>query len=527
MADNPASTYDEMPYMRRAFPQTHPDRLATLATIAGMSPPPIETGRVLELGSASGDNLIPMALGLPGARFVGIDLSQRQVDRARQSVGALGLTNIEFRHADLADIDASWGQYDYIIAHGVYSWVPEAVRDRLLAVCSGNLASNGVAFVSYNTYPGWRLREMVRDMMLYRAGRFEGAPAKVQQSRGLLEFLARAAAADSPYARVLQAELAALQEVPDEYLFHDHLEVVNVPVYFNQFAEAAQRRGLQYLGDADFSTMLRSNFPPDIAETLKSLAFDLISLEQYMDFVRNRTLRESLLVHSEVPLRRNLGGRALDSLYVASPARTETSGPSLAAGEIAQFKTPTGATRDVGDPLLKAAMLELAAQWPRGLAMRELAMAARARLEASGVPQPEIRYVDGQVSYLRDEMLRNYALGVVELHVWLPRFAATPSQRPKASALARLQAAEGSRVTNLRHELVKLDGVLRHFVELLDGTRDRAALAAAMVDKARSGMIAVAQSGRGASDGPALDQHVRRMNDENLLTLSRAALLVE
>src|SRR5262249_49773642 len=123
------SSYDEMPYMHRAFPQTHPDRLATLAKLFGLTPPDLETCRVLELGCASGDNLIPMAVTLPNAQFVGLDFSERQIDEGQGIVEALQLANIELRHADITHIDQSWGNFDYIICHGIYSWVPEAVRE--------------------------------------------------------------------------------------------------------------------------------------------------------------------------------------------------------------------------------------------------------------------------------------------------------------------------------------------------------------------------------------------------------------
>ena len=133
---------------------------------------------MLELGCASGDNLIPMALGLPNARFVGIDLSARQIEQGQRQVSALGLANIELRQYNIADVDASWGKFDYIICHGIYSWVPAPVRERLLAICRDNLAPNGVAYVSYNTLPGWHMRGMIRDMMIYHSAAFPGAAAE-------------------------------------------------------------------------------------------------------------------------------------------------------------------------------------------------------------------------------------------------------------------------------------------------------------------------------------------------------------
>jgi cyclopropane fatty-acyl-phospholipid synthase-like methyltransferase len=153
VAEPVPTTYDELPYINKAFPQTHPDRLATLGRLFGLTPPDLETCRVLELGCASGDNLVPMALGLPNARFVGIDLSGHQIEQGQRQVSALGLSNIELRQFDIANIDASWGKFDYIVSHGIYSWIPAPVRERLLAICRDNLAPNGIAYVSSTRFP--------------------------------------------------------------------------------------------------------------------------------------------------------------------------------------------------------------------------------------------------------------------------------------------------------------------------------------------------------------------------------------
>ena len=69
--------YDAVPYESKSFPQTHPDRLATLGRLFGMNPAPVTHSRVLELGCAGGGNLIPMAFHLPENDFLGIDLSHR------------------------------------------------------------------------------------------------------------------------------------------------------------------------------------------------------------------------------------------------------------------------------------------------------------------------------------------------------------------------------------------------------------------------------------------------------------------
>ena len=174
--------------------QTHPDRLATVATLFGMRPAPAERSQVLELGCAGAGNLIPMGAGIAPRRFLGIDLSGRQVADGQKVVGTLGLTNVELKQRSITDVDPSWGHFDYIVCHGVYSWVPPAVQDKILEICATNLAPQGVAYVSYNTYPGWHMRGMLRDIMCYHARRFDDPQARVGQARALLDFLAKSVA---------------------------------------------------------------------------------------------------------------------------------------------------------------------------------------------------------------------------------------------------------------------------------------------------------------------------------------------
>ena len=322
------SSYDEVPYESVAFPQTHPDRLATVATLLGMRPAAAEQCRVLELGCGMGDNLIPMAVSLPESTFLGIDLSERQIAAGRDVVGSLELPNVELRQGDLRDLPRDLGAFDYIICHGVYSWVAADVRDRILEICAGHLADNGVAYVSYNTYPGWHMRAMIRDMMHYHAAQFRDPKVRVQQARNLLSFLAKSVVGSSnPYSLLLQAELNKVRESRDSYLFHEHLEDVNDPVYFHEFVEHAARHKLKYLGEADLRLMMPGNFPPDVANVLQMLAADLVHLEQYMDFLRNRTFRQTLLCRESVAVNYQLRADRLRPYYVASQARAGVQEP--------------------------------------------------------------------------------------------------------------------------------------------------------------------------------------------------------
>ena len=198
------TSYDEVPYISVPFPQTHPDRLATTARIFGLTQPRRDRCRVLELGCASAGNLIPMAFNLPGSEFVGIDLSRHQVDDANAVIRRLGLTNIRVEHASIMDVDASWGDFDYILCHGVFSWVERDVQDRIFEIARDRMSPTGIAYISYNTYPGWHMRESVRHMMRYHAGQFEAASEQVEQARALLAFLASATGKEGPVRRAAE-----------------------------------------------------------------------------------------------------------------------------------------------------------------------------------------------------------------------------------------------------------------------------------------------------------------------------------
>lgn len=466
MAQKPTA-YDAIPYSSHPFPQSHPDRLAAVARLFGLETPPPENCRVLELGCAMGGNLISMAQKYPGAHFVGIDASSRQIAEGWKIVDALNIRNIELKHLDIMQVTADLGTFDYIISHGVYSWVPPAVQDRMLDLCKRHLSSKGVAYVSYNTFPGWHIRGIVRDMMLYRGMQFDEPAARLSQAKSLVEFVAKSTpGTDDPYRKLLQDELDVLTRSDDYYLHHDHLEENNHPVYFHEFARRLGVSGLQYLGEADFSTMVSTNFSPDVAKTLHDLgAHDILQMEQYMDFVRCRYFRQTLICHSAVRLNRQLGPALVRDLWLASQAIAQPEAGE-AGSEPAQqtFRTPGGRGITCRSPATRTALNLLQKRWPSSIAFRDLYPLCT---ESGTIDE----------SFVANEMLTCMAAGVVEWRVSPDPFAGEVTQKPSTTPSARLQATQGTRVTNLRGETVKLDelhcSVLRH----LDGSRELPQLA--------------------------------------------------
>lgn len=494
MTDETASRYDAMPYESRFVAASHPDRMATMAVLHGLQPPRVESCRVLELGCADGGNLFPLAQSMPGATFLGIDVSTRQIAAGQTATTEMGLANVELRVMDLAEIDESLGTFDYIIAHGVYSWVSPTARERLYAVCRERLTSNGVAYVSYNTYPGWHLRGMIREMMLFHARMFPDPDSQVIEARRLLNFLATAALpAESPYAQVLRAEAELLERSRDAYVFHDHLETENHPLYFHEFVDQTKRAGLRYLGPARFN-ILETTLPQETRDVLARLSTDRVRYEQYLDFILNRTFRQSLLCH---PGATDLEGptvQAVSSLRMTAMARSTTGKLDLQSETPEPFVSIHGDQLAVGRPILKAALLDLFERYPESAEFEELWTRALQRLQRSQPHAAEDR--ESFASYL----LQGHVMNLVDLHTYNPPIDQGPGERPHAGALIRRQAQLGTRVVGLRARFASIQDLDRLILPLCDGTRDREALVDALTIAMNEGQFQMQRDGAELTD---------------------------
>lgn len=483
-----SNSYDLVPYESHPYRQTHPSRLATMGTLFGMRPAPIGQCRVIELGCAAGGNLIPMAVQLPGSQFLGVDLSGRQVDEGRQLIARLKLSNIELRHASIADIGDGDGQFDYLLCHGVFSWVPTAVQEAIFRSAQRNLKPHGIAYISYNTYPGWHMRGLIREMMRYHAANYATPTIRTRQARGLLDFLAGSVPQDgSAFSALLRQEVEVLRHHPDHYLFHEHLEDVNSPLFFHQFIERATGFQLQYLSEANLRSMIAGNLPESVEKALRVMATDQIQLEQDMDFLRNRTFRETLLCHAGMRLNRALDAEPLRRLSIASAAEPAKDVGEVNANEEISFRTAGGYTLTTSLPLMKAAFLCLRECWPQPVPFDRLVALVEAKLGTAGTKPP---LSPEAINVLATRLLHAYVgSDLVELFAGVPPFVTEPGDSPLACPLARDQALRGNTVTNRRHEVVRLNPFQRAVLPLLDGARDGAALHPAVVETlAREGL---------------------------------------
>lgn len=293
--------YSELGYKSMPFPYTTPATLEAYAALVGISAPNPKTARVLELGATYGGNIISQALFNPDATFVGIELSQEQVEKGNEVIANAGLTNVSLVQSDIASIGSEIGTFDYIIAHGVYSWVDDGVKEALLRLIDEHLAEDGIAYISYNTYPGWHTMDEVRQLMMFsnRDKDQFNHKEKVLHGKTIGSIVGSQILKYDNLKERNSKFLGALRSVmqKDEYYVgHDHLEPNNDPVYFYQFNDHLGAHNLAYLCDADLTLSMVRSFDADIADTLDKLALnDHVAQEQYLDFMLDTTFRKSII----------------------------------------------------------------------------------------------------------------------------------------------------------------------------------------------------------------------------------------
>jgi methyltransferase-like protein/trans-aconitate methyltransferase len=524
-----AASYDALPYDGAPISYSRPERLATLATLAGLAPPDLSQARVLELGCGFGGNLIPLAELWPRAQFVGFDASAKQITGGQAVADQLRLTNLQLRQMDIMELGADLGQFDYIIAHGLYSWVSSEVQSKILQICREHLTPNGLAYISYNTFPGWKLRCIVRDMMNYHASRFDDPLKRVAQARSMISLFAQTGAKfDEPYWNLLKREMAtvASKEKPDWYIAHDYMEEDNLPCYFHEFASRAAAAGLQYVGDANpLSRPPLAQMAPEALAAIDGVSTNVIEKEQYVDYICNRTFRASVLCRAELKPDFDFNAERLINLHVSSSAMPEVNNPDVRSLASVNFRNPRGLVTTSSDPVIKGLLLTLAKCWPSSMSYRELIAAALSL--AKGKPEAVEEGVhDAAGARLALQIFQLYESTLLDLSVCPSPCTVSPPARPRVTALARLQAAKSNLVTNLRHESARVADLDRRIIPMLDGQHDKDQLVAEMQKLVESGTLNVHSEGQRVHHGPQLRFALSNAVNASLAELGKQALLL-
>ena len=320
--DMQQTIYKELGYKSYPFPFTTPAYLEAYGTLVGLNTPPAKTARVLELGATYGGNIISQAVHNPEATFVGIELSQDQVEKGNKIISDAKLDNVSLIQGDIMNFDETLGTFDYIIAHGFYSWISDEMKDKLLDIISKHLADNGIAYVSYNTYPGWHTMEEVRQLMLFANRGHDELTHKEKVLRGkTVGSLVGSQILNYDNLKDRNSKfLGALRSVmqkDDYYVGHDHLEPHNDPCYFYQFNDHLKDHNLAYACDADLTLSMVRTYDESIADKLEKLAPNSqVDQEQYLDFMLDTTFRKSIICKADAA--KNI------SYDVANPEKVNT-----------------------------------------------------------------------------------------------------------------------------------------------------------------------------------------------------------
>ena len=511
-----ASSYDAVPYASHAIGNTHPDSLATMGILHGMRPPEVENCRVLELGCAEAGNLIAMATTLPRARFTGIDASHKQIEKGRELAAAAEVANVDLRAIGILEFPDG-EEFDYIVCHGVYSWVAPDVQDRILEILARRLSPQGIAYLSYNTYPGCHLKDLEREMMLFHVRNIEDPAERIRQARALLGFLGEFARDSRDVYRILiERFVRDAEEEPDWYFFHEYLEEHNTPLYFHELVRRAEEKGLQYLSGAEFIAW-EHYLPPAPRETLGRLGNRIVR-EQYLDFLGNRMFRRSLFCRSDAAVTNEPRPDRVGGLSAEGRVRPARPDADVGSEDVEEFVSYGEARFSTDRPLVKAALAVLAEAAPCAVPVESLwPMTAKdlgAEVDAAGAEE------------LSRALLSACQLSVISLHAWSPPLARSPGERLVATPLARLQAARNEPIVNLRHRIVEIGDLDRVLLERLDGTRDRPALLHALAEAWRSGLLGVSdRTGEPVADPEKVGAALAAELEPALERLAAAALL--
>jgi len=314
----------DVPYPRRFIEQLSPPLLRLVAALNGVAPPPEDDFDYCELGCATGDTLMTLAAASPTGRFVGVDLSAQEIATGRERMRRGEIANLTLLERDfeaLAGDDLP--AFDFITAHGVWTWISRDKREAMLRVVAQKLKPGGLFYMSYNTLPGWAAVEPLRRLMRDHAAALPGSP--LDRAREGVAFAQRLADSGVAYFGANPAAksmLALIQKAGLAYVVHEYFHADWEPMYFADVAADLSRHGLGFLGQLPLYLNVRDlAIPPSLRKTAESVQ-DRVVLEGLKDFATNEMFRADVFVKGK-PRR-----EASETRYYFEGTRFGTMAPS-------------------------------------------------------------------------------------------------------------------------------------------------------------------------------------------------------
>ena len=520
-----AARYDAIPYDSTPFADTHPGHLYALARLHGLQPTLPAQARVLELGCARGGNLIPLAYFYPNAEFLGIELSPRQVTEGQAILSDLALSNIRIEVGNILELDLNaLGQFDYILVHGVYSWVPDAVRSRILELCQACLSPGGVAYISYNTRPGWGMRGMLRDALLWQTRELDDPAEKLAAAQAFLPvYAAGLKGLETLSATYLRHEIKRLQASHPSYLFHEYLAEFNRSFLLTEFVADAETAGLRFVCEAD----LRHSYPETLGATAEQFLADRsdrLHREQAIDFVLNRNFRQALLCRADLDTLDHPDINALPELAflgnLQPPQKLD-----LRRSKSLEFFTEDGERVAVHQPIARAAVVALHAAYPQSLTL-EMIWDEAAKLMQQHNLSVDSNMADGLLAELFSLAILGHlglrpAESIESVQIDLQQDAL------RVNTLARISQKHGiGHIGTRHHATLELDAFSERVIELLDGSRNYAQTAQQLLTDLQPGGVLHGLEGTEKADAKKLERLVNHNLNSILALLQRHGVLI-
>ncbi|MFZ2029049.1 MAG: class I SAM-dependent methyltransferase [Vitreimonas sp.] len=452
-------------YTSQPFFFTQPATLAAMAALHGVEAAPAEAARVLELGCASGGNIIPMAARFPDASFVGIDLEPDAIAEGQRRIAALGLSNIKLETADILDVAQRTEEFDYLICHGVLSWVPKKVRNAIFRICKTQLSPRGLAMLSFNVLPGWRLEYIIRDICRGAEDPALDPQTNVARAIERLQAVAAGTPDNTPYSFLVRQAAQKLAGANPTYFLGEYLAPVNKPFRFADVLRSAGKAGMHYVSEPEVSASSPERLVPDAAKARALANGDAAQLQSILDEMSGRSFRRAIF--SKAPARSEPDPKALAQLHVSAALRREAPGSRI-------FNTGAGAYTAPNDEVADA-LADLASVYPATRSVAALAATDRSALE--------------------NALMLLATSGLLRLQTTPLNIGRASAPKAAAFEVASLEAADQNGwFTTLQHHAVVPSNDAKALLPYLNGSRDRAALADLLQGSDRSARVEAALS---------------------------------
>lgn len=499
--------YDDVPYPALVHPATDPARIAAIGRLFGVPVVDPASARVLDVGCGIGANTHSMAAMFPNAEFVGLDLASSQIAIAQDIALKAGLINTRWICGDVMQPQEEWGDFDVIILHGLVSWVPRQVREACWSLCRNHLRDGGIALVSFNTYPGWHSKQVLRealqaaDLMLCKERDAE-PQARLKEAMDLVTDWMSKVPRESVYGKTLRDEMQRVQHSEVDYLLHEFFEPVNEPILFRDLHKQLEASGLRFVNESDWTSQRVVENEADFSAQLEG-TMSRVEIEQTVDFLLGRRFRSSLFCRAENEL---LSGPNWKHAFDMWLGLVGTLQKNASVGSL-RFQCEDGSLVSVSDPNAVSLVEYVSDRVPLRLRVSDL--------------------VDANASWGVDLVRRLTVLGVTNVYASPVPATNGVESKPRTSDLVRYQASRSETVSSAVHRNAKLDRATRWLLELCDGTRTLGELAEGVT--ARSVQAGIRLPGQDGSDVQdeleRLRQAVAASLPSRLASLAKAGLL--